>query len=81
MEKRKLNLDKIRLYCVLNRIDYWPDVPQCHNCKYKYPWKYFKEGCSSSSIPFSSDGKIREFAEGQMTLYYVYHGCDKWKRK
>ena len=33
--KEPLNLAKIRLYCVLQNVQKWQDVPRCNNCRFR----------------------------------------------
>lgn len=37
---KKLNLNKIKLYCILNNVKDWRGVPSCWNCQYQH-----KEPC------------------------------------
>lgn len=82
MAKRTLNLNKIKLYCILNNVKSWLEVPSCHNCK-------FKESCRESytyspntdkHIDFSYDNKFKKFSLGKRLLIKD-EGCGEWKRK
>ena len=84
-----LNLNKIKLYCVLHNIrghkgfldvlrngvgGRWK-VPACFNCKYKNK----SYSCHKKHIKFSFDNSCRKFQLG-WGLRHHNIGCDKWEK-
>lgn len=88
-----LNLNKIKLYCILNNIQKWYDVPSCFNCQHRTICKTFSRDTSlnqvyghsrssvrrKNSIRFSYDKSVKNFQLG-WKLQYEDYGCDKWKK-
>lgn len=87
-KKTTLNLDKIKLYCILNNIQDWKSVPRCSNCK------YFSD-CELNCVAFhckfaQQDGRAdniilphtfqRDDVEniGNLPNVFIFDGCDKW---
>lgn len=71
MEKRKLNLNKIRLYCLLHNVKSVFDVPCCFNCRFDHYKCRDKNG-----VKFSYDKDFREFQLG-LKLFWKDIGCHK----
>jgi len=79
---KTLNLDKVKLYCLLNNIDKPEFVPQCDNCR---------NNCRGAGnyvgIVFSSDEKCRHFFLGTPMgamlpfIWWHHHGCAKWRHE
>lgn len=85
METKKLNLNKIKLYCLLNNVqDTW-GVPACFNCFY---WKRetFKgiPTCKlSTALKFCYDKHFKKFEleHKENEDWQKDYGCGKWKIK
>lgn len=74
-EMNPLNFNKIKLYCILNNVQSWEDVPSCWNCRYE------RTGCKDKRrIYFFSDFKIKKFDTEPLGAF-GYYGCNKWKKK
>lgn len=73
-KKRILNLNKIKLYCILHNVKENTDVPNCHNCT--FGGGNFE---GTKGFYFSSDGKFREFKLGKVNPW-VFCGCNDWKK-
>ena len=89
-KKRKpLNLNKIKLYCILHGVKRFVEVPACFNCRYfKSPGK----GWPDESTEFCYDKKFKNFQLGHTKnckiavkrlneggFYYEDNGCGEWK--
>lgn len=82
-EKKKLNLDKIKLYCILHNIKNWWEVPQCRNCMNfaKCPIqsnrRYIKVSvhynCKDFYLGWENARASRKFDNIEV--------CNKWKKK
>lgn len=78
---KKLNLNKVKLYCILNNVQGWPGIPSCWNCQ--------KQTCSrTKSIRFHFDKTFRKFwiiekEKGDHEYYdrIIIRVCDEWKLK
>lgn len=77
METKKLNLNKIRLYCILHNIKQWHEVPNCDNCK-KVTVSCHRNNCDNILYSVSRDFKVFQLG---YELYHRAHCCDKWKKK
>lgn len=70
-------LRKIKLYCILNNVENWDNVPyHCYNCVWS--------DCQRHKVKrfnFRSDNKFRNFDIEQANGWHSYAGCYKWKRE
>ena len=91
MEKRKLNLNKIRLYCLLNNVGNSLKVPSCVNCQYaKIPFSYSEKCNHGDKVKFFVDEEARRFSterelnkdkKSHYEPWYWEYVCDNWKKR
>lgn len=81
----KLNLNKLKLYCILHNVKNINDVPCCGNCQH---FNWGENDClwGEKSIEYSvhtkisNDTIIKEFKIGRGYKYYSYL-CNSWEKK
>lgn len=74
-------LKKIELYCILNNIDNWDNVPyHCFNCQHNQT-----NNCIYliNIYLFSCRDNYRKFQKGweRSVNTNMFTGCDKWQKK
>ena len=78
-EKMSLNLKKIELYCILNNVNDYHNVPRCSNCK-----RYTDKCYLKKSINFSIGNTFRYFELGWRATEnnnWYFEACDRWKKR
>ena len=71
--RKQLNLDKIRLYCLLHNVNHFMDVPQCDNCR------YHNQPATYVGVVFSSSKDYHKFTY-EIDEWW-HHGCAKWRHE
>jgi hypothetical protein len=87
-KKATLNLDKIKLYCILNNIQDWHSVPRCSNCKYfsdcefnqvAFHCKFTQQDAYTDNIILPHTFQQDDVENiGHLPDVFIFDGCDKW---
>ena len=81
---KTLNLDKIRLYCVLHNINSWDGIPSCLNCgkNVKCKIQAVEFHCNFGKNFTGDEIDLKGFGMGgnsNTNCYWGLAGCDHWE--
>lgn len=82
---KKLNLNKIELYCILNNVKIRYDVPDCDNCGKKSKNQkcqiYATMFCQAEYKSFQKFSKVNDCFPFDANQEIAFRCCWKWKKK